>query len=100
MHNTKSIKIKNLLQAEALIELKIDEKKTNLHLKDDEGIVNFKAKSEYKESYQMIEKYKRILVKLSYIHPQFSAQSIYFLIYLHSRSFFYQSVIFFDQNGD
>ena len=47
----------------------------------------------------MIEKYKRVLVKLSILDPAFSAQSLYFLIFLHSRSYFYKPVLFFDEDG-
>ena len=48
----------------------------------------------------MIEKYKRVLVKLSILNEMFSAQSLYFLIFLHSRSYFYQPILFYDEDGD
>lgn len=82
------------------MELKIDEEKNVLHLNENRGTVYFKAKSKYKESYQIIEKYKRVLVKLSIPNKYFAAEALYFLIFLHSRSFFYQPITFLDEDGD
>ena len=45
IQNRKSIEVNNLMQTEILVEIKIDEKKTHLHLNGNKGTVHFKAKA-------------------------------------------------------
>lgn len=42
----------------------------------------------------MVEKYKRILVKLTLVHPAFSSQSSYFSVFLHKQTYNYVPTLF------
>lgn len=47
----------------------------------------------------MIEKYKKIIIKLSFIHTSFYTKSLYFALFLYKESYNYHTAVFTDDAG-
>jgi hypothetical protein len=96
-----TLSIKNSINCQVLAEVMIDTERTHLDLqKNGEAEVKFKNKPEYTESYEMIEKYKRVLVKLTIVQMEFGSRSPEFSVFLHKQAYNYLPVIFEDCAGN